>query len=310
MPEALRIVGLSHSYGATAVLDGVSLELEQGRVLSLLGPSGCGKTTLLRAVAGLLSPSRGRVLIGGEAVFDGTERVPCERRRVGLVFQDYALFPTLSVADNIGFGLPGPEPGRVAELLEVMGLSALAERRPAQLSGGQQQRVALARALAPRPELLLLDEPFANVDSERRLELGRFLREVLRTEGTSALLVTHDQDAALRLGDHLAVIQPGPRGGRVAQTGAPEQVYRQPGSLEVARLTGACWEQDGAIVRPEDSSFVEGPGEDRVLAAAFVGRGWSLLVRTAWGEVRLDAPERVEVGAAGRVVVSRSWTPG
>ena len=298
MPEALVISGLSHAYGATPVLDGVDLSVQEGQLVALLGASGCGKTTLLRAVAGLLTPSAGDIHVGGRVVVEGgREQVRCEGRAVGLVFQDYALFPTLSVRDNVGFGVR--DTARVSRLLDVTGLGELADRRPAQLSGGQQQRVALARALAPRPALILLDEPFANVDAQRRLSLGRFLRDVLAAEGCAAMLVTHDQDAALRLGDHVAVLVPGERGATVAQVGTPEEVYRNPVSTEVACLTGPAFVVEGDIVRPEQLQFTPGEGDAVVVATAFRGRCWSLLVECSAGELEVESQGTQTPGTQG-----------
>ena len=302
MPEALLIRDLRHAFGPTAVLGGVDLDVREGELVALLGASGCGKTTLLRAVAGLLTPQGGLIRLGGRSLVEGgVERVRCEQRGVGLVFQDYALFPTMSVRHNLGFGLSTPDPARVEHLLQVMGLQGLGERRPAELSGGQQQRVALARALAPRPALVLLDEPFANVDAQRRLSLGRFLTDALRQEGTAALLVTHDQDTALRLGDRVAVLSSGPSGSTVAQLDSPQQVYQRPVDAEVAQLTGPCCLFEGKLVRPEQLVFHEGEGDAEVTACAFVGRGWSLLVQTSDCELQVESPRRVALGTLGSV---------
>ncbi|MBX2800814.1 MAG: ABC transporter ATP-binding protein [Myxococcales bacterium] len=236
----LEVQRLVHRYGATPVLDDVDLTVAAGELVAVLGASGSGKTTLLRAIAGLVTPTGGTVRLSGATVAsDGTLHVPVEARRIGLVFQDYALFGHLSVAANIAYGLPG-DPDRVDELMERVGLAGLGERRPAQLSGGQQQRVALARALAPRPRMLLLDEPFANVDADRRDQLAADLRSTLASEGRAALLVTHDRASALGISDRIVVLVGGPGGGRVGQIGAPEHIYAHPASEEVARLTGPC----------------------------------------------------------------------
>lgn len=236
----LAVHDLCHAYGPVGVLKGVSFEVGPGEVVALLGPSGVGKTTLLRAIAGLLTPDAGRVELGGHCVVaDGIEQVPTERRRVGLVFQDYALFPQMSVADNVGFGLPRAAPrDRIDSLLALTELSSLAHRRPRTLSGGQQQRVALARALATSPAVLLLDEPFANVDPALRLTLGEGLRRIVERSGQAALLITHDRDEALGLADRVVVLVPGSEGGWIAQSGPPEVVYHQPASAVVAGLTG------------------------------------------------------------------------
>ena len=312
-PPHLRLRDLGHAYGPTQVLDGVSLEVAQGELLAVLGPSGCGKTTLLRALAGLLTPARGRIEIQGRVVAEGgRERVPCEARGVGLVFQEYALFPTLTVGDNLAFGLRRPDPDRVAGLLQRVGLAELADRRPAQLSGGQQQRVALARALAPAPAVLLLDEPFANVDAARRDELGALLRSTVAEAGVAGVLVTHDQEAALGLADRVAVLLPGPRGGRLAQLAPPEEIYRQPASWAVATLTGAAWSRSGEAgleaVRPEDTGLVADPqGDCTVVHSVFLGRCHRVELAGPEGRVLADADRRWRAGERARVEVRRSW---
>lgn len=243
MPKShpLVIDGLGHHYGANRALDGVDLTVCGGEFVSLLGPSGCGKTTLLRSVAGLITPSDGSISIDGRVVnAAGNVVVDASERGVGLVFQEYALFPYMTVAQNIGYGLRVPNPERVAGLLEVTGIAGLSDRRPSELSGGQQQRVALARALAPRPALLLLDEPFANVDAGLRASLGRMLKRLVNDEGVSVLMVTHDQDAALAMSDRVVVLGVGPRGGRITQDASPLDIYERPVSPEVAKLGGAA----------------------------------------------------------------------
>lgn len=240
----LVIEDLGHHFDADApVLSGVSLRVAPGELVSVLGASGSGKTTLLRAVAGFVTPTEGRVIIGGDqVVVDGRERVPAERRGVGLIFQDFALFPHLTVRENVVFGLHGhvDVAERVDELLKLVNLEAFASRRPETLSGGQQQRVAVARALAPSPRVLLMDEPFANLDASLRQDLGDELREILREAGVAALLVTHDRAEALGLSDRVAVLGSSLAGasGHLLQCDSPEVVYGQPVSLEVAALTG------------------------------------------------------------------------
>ena len=326
----LAITDLSHRYGTTPVLSGVSFTVKAGEFVAILGASGCGKTTLLRAIAGLLTPSGGSIALGGVVVAEnGRERVSVEKRGVGLVFQEYALFPQMSVSANVGFGLPrGQRTERVAELMALAGLSELAQRKPAALSGGQQQRVALIRALAPHPHLMLLDEPFANVDAERRHALGAKLCEVIRSEGAAALLVTHDRTDALQLTDRVIALTPGPDGAVIAQDGPPEVLYRRPASPEVARLTGPCWfltgEANGGVaqtvlgaltlvearqgrvvlmIRPEQTRLDQTHGGPHtVTGQRFVGRGWVADCMTQAGVVPGECAED-PAGAQGRVVI-------
>jgi iron(III) transport system ATP-binding protein len=298
MADALQVDGLVHAYGATPVLGGVDLTVRPGELVAVLGASGCGKTTMLRSIAGLVVPTGGRIHIGGrEVVANGRERVPIERRRVGLVFQDYALFGAMTVAQNVAYGI-GRDDARVAELLDRVGLAGLGDRRPSQLSGGQQQRVALARAMAPRPDLLLLDEPFANVDAERRAELGASLRRALAAEGRAALLVTHDRTDALSLADRVLVLVPGARGGVAGQLGTPEEVYGAPVDLQVARLTGPCAVFDGAVVRPEDLAVVPAGQPGTVVASQYLGDHVRLTVETDGGVVLVRHPTRLARGTA------------
>ncbi len=237
MPRvALEISGVARRYGEVRALDGVDLAVGPGRTVALLGPSGCGKSTLLRVVAGLEPPDDGRVRLDGRDLAG----VPPQRRGVGMVFQDYALFPHLNVAANVAFGLVErrwrreAREERVGELLEAMGLSGLERRRPHQLSGGQQQRVALARALAPRPDLLLLDEPLSNLDRTLRDELTTELARLLGGLEVQAIHVTHDQAEAFALGDRVAVM----REGRIVQEGSPDELVEAPRSAWLARFLG------------------------------------------------------------------------
>ena len=232
----LTVTDLHKSFGATPVLTGVHLTARSGALTAVLGPSGSGKTTLLRVMAGFEAADRGRVCLGGECVDDGEHLVPAERRHIGYVPQEGCLFPHMSVAANVAFGLPRGRAGgaRVDELLDLVGLHGLGKRRPHELSGGQQQRVALARALAPRPRMVLLDEPFSSLDTGLRSSLRDDVCEVLRHEGTTAVLVTHDQDEALSLADVVAVL----REGRVVQVGAPKELYDSPVDQELARFVG------------------------------------------------------------------------
>ena len=224
-------------YDVSPVLDHVDLVAESHQITAVLGPSGCGKTTALRVVAGLHRPVAGTVSFDDRIVDGpGGRHVRAERRRVGIVPQDGALFPHLSVAGNVAFGLAksADRMDRVFQLLDLVGLPAYGERSPHELSGGEQQRVALARALAPRPDVIVLDEPFAALDAQLRQDVRRDVCAVLRAEGATALLVTHDQDEALSAADSLAVMQ----AGRIVQQGRPAHVYRNPADLWIARFLG------------------------------------------------------------------------
>jgi iron(III) transport system ATP-binding protein len=231
-PLAISAVDIHKSFGGVAAVAGSTVTVERGQLVALLGPSGSGKTTLLRVVAGLEVPDRGTVEIGGRIVAgDGVWEEP-ERRRIGMVFQDGALFPHLTVARNVGFG--DVEPGRVDECLALVGLASRGSSYPHELSGGERQRVALARALAPAPEVVLLDEPFASLDAGLRSSLRDEVAAILHDAGASALLVTHDQQEALAIADTVVVM----REGRVAQTGMPADVYQHPRSRWVAEFLG------------------------------------------------------------------------
>jgi len=234
----VRLQGVRKTYDGYPVLEGIHLDAPAGQLTAILGASGCGKTTLLRLIAGFDTLDTGQITLAGRTIDDGTRAVPPGQRRIGYVPQEGALFPHLSVAANIGFGLPRrphrQRHHRVRELLEMVGLAELADRAPHQLSGGQQQRVALARALAPRPHLVLLDEPFSALDPALRAQLRHDLLTLLRTTATTAILVTHDQNEALSTADHLAVLHQG----HIAQAGQPITLYRQPTNPTVARLTG------------------------------------------------------------------------
>ena len=248
--SAVVVEDVVAGYGDAPVLRGVSLRVAPGELAAVLGPSGCGKSTLLRVVAGFLRPAAGRVVIGDRQVNGDDVRVPPERRRIGIVPQEGALFPHLDVAGNVGFGLPRNRESlrRVDELLELIGLPGMGRTRPHELSGGMQQRVAVARALAPRPEVILLDEPFSALDAGLRTSVRDDVRRVLAEEGTTAVLVTHDQDEALSLADRVVVL----RRGVVAQDGTPRQVYREPADLEVARFVGAVVELPARLVAGPD----------------------------------------------------------
>ncbi len=273
-------------------VDGLSLAVEPGEVLALLGPSGCGKTTTLRLIAGFEVPDRGTVEIRGHRMAGNGTAVPPEARGVGIVFQDYALFPHLTVVANVAFGLDRFERAartqRVAEVLDLVGLTALAGRYPHELSGGQQQRVALARALAPAPVLILLDEPFSNLDADLRAVMREEIEKILRLTGTTAVFVTHDQQEAFTLADRVGVLH----AGRLEQVDVPYEVYHHPATRFVAEFVGEadflrCIVKEEGIVseigtfqnpsgypagipvdimiRPDDIDFIPHPDGDVVM---------------------------------------------
>ena len=299
----LSDVGKRYRRRQAPAVSGLSFTVGHGEILALLGPSGCGKTTTLRLIAGFETPDEGRITIGDRTVSDATPRraapVPPEERGVGIVFQDYALFPHLTVEDNVAFGLrrlarPARQ-GRIAEVLRLVDLRALARRYPHELSGGQQQRVALARALAPAPAVLLLDEPFSNLDADLRSQMREEVERVLRATGTTAVFVTHDQEEAFTLADRVGVL----RAGRLEQLAEPEVVYHRPATPFVAAFVGAAdflpgevtaggivteigvfpntggrplGERVNVMIRPDDVTFVprdDGPAV--ILKRSFLG---------------------------------------
>src|SRR3954453_9039636 len=245
--SSLTVQDVTKSFGATPVLSGVDLHVPSGSFTALLGPSGCGKTTLLRLIAGFDDPDSGTIAVDDTVVAGAGGSIPARRRGIGFVPQEGGLFPHLSVAGNVTFGLPRRErrdDGRVRGLLALVGLDpALAPRQPHQLSGGQQQRVALARALAPRPSLVLLDEPFSSLDAALREDTRLAVAEALRARGAPAVLVTHDQAEALSMADQVAVM----RGGRLVQLADPRTLYRPPTDLDVATFVGEAVVLDAAI---------------------------------------------------------------
>jgi iron(III) transport system ATP-binding protein len=326
--SVIRSEGLEKSFHGKRAVAGLDLDVESGVVCALLGPSGCGKTTTLRLIAGFERPDAGRVLVGDRLVAgDGTFLAP-ERRRIGMVFQDYALFPHLSVEDNVAYALGrSPDRARVSEVLSLVGLERLAERHPHELSGGEQQRVALARALAPTPEVILLDEPFSNLDAALRTRVRREMRDILVGAGVTALFVTHDQEEALSLADRVAVM----RDGCIEQEGTPEEVYGRPRTRWVADFLGDAEIVPGiaaggavecelgrfpipkelagsvdVLVRPESVALGAGPapGRDRSHEGVVVAREY-------YGHDQLVVVEL----ASGRRLRSRSmgfpiWHPG
>lgn len=234
----LAVRELHHAYGDQPVVKGLSFSLRRGTIGCLLGASGCGKTTVLRCIAGLEPVQAGEIWLSGRLVSRKNYLVPTEARHVGMVFQDYALFPHLTVEQNVAFGLRHSDrvarTRRVAEMLEVVRLVELRDKYPDELSGGQQQRVALARALAPRPDLLLLDEPFSNLDVELRAQLGLEVREILKQQNTTAILVTHDQHEAFRIADEIGLMHDG----AIEQWDTPYRLYHEPASRYVADFIG------------------------------------------------------------------------
>lgn len=242
---SLDLEGLAHKFGGTEVLDGVSLGVQAGEVVTLLGHSGCGKTTILRIAAGLERPQAGRVILAGREVTGPAVFVPPEQRGVGLMFQDYALFPHLTILDNVMFGLQRKQPSGARTIarqaLARVGLAAYENDYPHMLSGGEQQRVALARALAPAPGILLMDEPFSNLDQRTREAIREETMALLREQKTTVLLVTHDPIEAMSIADRIALM----RSGKIVQIGTPEELYRHPNSLFAARYFCDFNELDG-----------------------------------------------------------------
>jgi sulfate transport system ATP-binding protein len=288
----ITVTAARKSYGGFAALDDVSLDIPRGSLTALLGPSGSGKSTLLRAIAGLEGLDAGAVVIDGRDVTGD----PPQRRGIGFVFQHYAAFTHMSVRENVAFGLkirrrPKEETARrVAELLEVVGLSGFQHRYPAQLSGGQRQRMALARALAVDPKVLLLDEPFGALDAKVRGDLRTWLRRLHRDVGVTTVLVTHDQEEALDVADHIAVINRG----RLEQVGAPDEVYDRPANDFVMSFLGSVADVGGRLVRPHDIRL------DRHLPASGAETAEPVVEATVERVVRLGFQVRVELVPTGQ----------
>lgn len=272
----LEVDDIHLGYGEEEVIRGLSFGLDKGEIGCLLGASGCGKTTALRAIAGFEPLSSGEIRIAGRVASSATFRLAPEKRSVGMVFQDHALFPHLTVADNTGFGLrklsSGEKRRRVGELLELTGLDGLSHRYPHELSGGQQQRVALARALAPQPDVLLMDEPFSNLDTRLRRRMGEEIRSILTQRGTATLIVTHDQHEAFTLADRVGLL----KDGRMLQWDSPYQLYHRPASHYVAAFTGR-----GSYLRAhiEGNSLVHALGTSPLPKDRPEGDNLALLIR-------------------------------
>jgi iron(III) transport system ATP-binding protein len=291
-PDVIVLNGVSKRFGRVQAVRELTLRLPRRQTLALLGPSGCGKTTALRLIAGLDAPTNGAIWLDGRLVADGESFVPPEHRSVGLVFQDYALFPHLTVGGNVGFGLtrlPATERrSRIAALLALVDLGALADRYPHQLSGGQQQRVALARALATQPAVVLMDEPFSNLDAALRRRLREDVGAALRQVAATTLFVTHDQEEAFSIADEVAVMLEG----QIVQRGTPQTIYTQPVSRAVAAFVG-------------DANWIAGEAAGSVVTCAI---GTLPLATSAHGPVTvLIRPEqlRMQPDTHGRGVVQR-----
>jgi iron(III) transport system ATP-binding protein len=333
-PPRLEVDGIRKAFDEVVALDGVELLPRDGEFITILGPSGCGKTTLLRIVAGFELPDAGEVRMAGRVVSDGRRGVivPPERRELGMVFQTYAVWPHMTVDQNVSYPLrlrrrPREEVRRrVAEVLELVGLTGLERRLPSQLSGGQQQRVALARALAPEPRLLLLDEPLSNLDAKLRERMRRDLRLIQQEVGITTILVTHDQSEAIELSDRIFVMDEG----RVEQVGPPEELYRQPANEFVANFVGTAnvlagtpvneaWRlKDGtsiqvepsppadarqAVIRPEDIELRRGEGPGEILTRMFSGTAATYLVRLGERDLVVLAPSDSQLRRGDRVGV-------
>lgn len=290
----LELTNLEKTFGANRVVKDFSLAIEKGEFVSLLGPSGCGKTTVLRMVAGFETPTSGTIHIDGHDVSDQR----ANQRNIGMMFQAYALFPNMTVADNVAFGLRvkgvsrAERDARVAEMLQLIGLPDLGARFPFQLSGGQQQRVALARALAPRPRVLLLDEPLSALDAKVRVSLRNEIREIQRELGITTIFVTHDQEEAMSISDRIVVMN----GGIAEQAGAPFEIYNNPSTRFVAGFVGTLNMLEARVVTPEAGGVTvagQALGLSRAIPAA-AGASVTLALR----------PEAISLGRAeGREIV-------
>jgi putative spermidine/putrescine transport system ATP-binding protein len=301
----LSLEGLSKRFGTHTAVDGLTLAVEKGEFVSLLGPSGCGKTTTLQMIAGFVEPSGGAILLEGRDLL----AVKPAKRGLGIVFQSYALFPHMTVAENVAFGLEmqgvaaAERTRRVGETLDLVGLSAFTGRFPRQLSGGQQQRVALARALVIRPRILLLDEPLSNLDAKLREEMQIELRQIQRTVGTTTILVTHDQAEAMALSDRVVVMNHG----RAEQIGPPHEAYERPATPFVASFLGRTNLVNGATVRPEKIWFATSGLAGKVRTRIFQGNHWLYQIETASGVVTVIRQNTGEAMPAEGEAVHLAW---
>jgi iron(III) transport system ATP-binding protein len=318
---------IAKNYGTLTAVSDVSLHLREQEFISILGPSGCGKSTLLRLIAGLEVPSAGQLFLQDKEISGKKISLPPERRRFGMIFQNFALFPHLSVADNIAFGANGSaseKQQRVKELLKLVSLPHLAKKMPNQISGGEQQRIAVARALAPRPQLILMDEPFSNLDYQLRQHLRRDIRKILKHEGVATILVTHDQVEAITFSDRVLLMHDG----KLVQSGTPEEIYQQPQTLWASSFVGeanhvrVAWQAPSLyspfglldvpeeigketrilMVRPED--FVLESCADVETNGVVKTVDFSGSVQTV--DVELKSGETIQVSGSPHLL----WTPG
>lgn len=275
----LRVDNISIGYNNKPVVENVSFQLNSGEIACLLGPSGCGKTTILRAIAGFEPLMHGQIVLNGNPVSSAALLLPPEQRHIGMVFQDFALFPHLTVAKNIRFGLQNQpkaqQQQRVNELLELIDLSHAKDKYPHQLSGGQQQRVALARAMAPRPNILLLDEPFSSMDLEMRMQLAHEVRDLLRNDNMTAIMVTHDQHEAFAIADHIGVIG----SGKLHQWGSAYDLYHRPTDRFVADFVGEGVFIPGTLLQTNEIETELGIIKGSVVSSSQPVKQLSLLIR-------------------------------
>ncbi|RLL62684.1 ABC transporter ATP-binding protein [Paenirhodobacter hankyongi] len=306
VPPRLQVEGLMRSFGGRQVLDDVGFSIPAGQVTCLLGPSGCGKSTTLRIIAGVDMQDRGRILVDGALVCDTVFRVPPERRAIGLMFQDFALFPHLSVAENVAFGLSGSKAekrARVSELLERVHLARHIDSMPHALSGGEQQRVALARALAPRPRILLMDEPFSGLDERLRDDIRDETLALLKEEGTAVLLVTHEPHEAMRMADEILLM----RDGRIVQRGAPYNLYNAP----VDRKAAAFFSDINVLTGRVQGALTPTPFGDFLTPGLADGTAVDIVIRPQHLKIDFDRAGRgpnptVQDGTPARAVVERA----